>query len=87
MSKEGQIVNGVTFFTATIDLEKDDSVKIGMSAEVKLVNSNATGVVTLPMKAIQFDDNNSPYVLKKVKKMGLSRLKSPLELMMELQLK
>ena len=25
MSKEGQIVNGVTFFTATIDLEKDDS--------------------------------------------------------------
>ena len=68
MSKEGQIVNGVTFFTATIDLEKDDSVKIGMSAEVKLINSNATGVVTLPMKAIQFDDNNSPYVLKKGEK-------------------
>jgi len=65
MSKEGQIVNGVTFFTATIDLEKDDSVKIGMSAEVKVINSNATGVVTLPMKAISFDDNNNPYVLKK----------------------
>ena len=68
MSKEGQIVNGVTFFTATIDLEKDDSVKIGMSAEVRLINSNATGVVTLPMKAIQFDDNNNPYVLKKGEK-------------------
>jgi len=68
MSKEGQIVNGVTFFTATIDLEKDDTVKIGMSAEVKLINSNATGVVTLPMKAIQFDDNNNPYVLKKGEK-------------------
>ena len=68
MSKEGQIVNGVTFFTATIDLEKDDSVKIGMSAEVKLINSNVTGIVTLPMKAIQFDDNNNPYVLKKGEK-------------------
>jgi len=68
MSKEGKIVNGVTFFTATIDLEKDDSVKIGMSAEVKLINSNVTGVVTLPMKAIQFDDNNNPYVLKKGEK-------------------
>lgn len=68
MSKEGQIVNGVTFFTATIDLEKDEAVKIGMSAEVKLINSNAIGVVTLPMKAIQFDDDNNPYVLKQGEK-------------------
>lgn len=64
MSKEGQIVNGVTFFTATIDLEKDDSVKIGMSAEAKIISASVTGVVTLPMTAIQFEDNNNPYVLK-----------------------
>jgi HlyD family secretion protein len=68
MSKEGQIVNGVTFFTATIDLEKDESVKIGMSAEAKVINGNVQGVVTLPMKAIQFDDNNNPYVLTKGEK-------------------
>lgn len=68
MSKEGQIVNGVTFFTATIDLEKDESVKIGMSAEAKVINGNVQGVVTLPMKAIQFDDNNNAYVLKKGEK-------------------
>jgi len=65
MSKEGQIMNGVIYFTATIDLEKDSSLKIGMSAEVKLISNKATGVVTLPMTAIQFDDNNKPYVLKK----------------------
>ena len=65
MSKEGQIVNGVTYFTATIDLEKDDSLRIGMTAEVKLISNQATGVVTLPMTALQFDDNNKPYVLKK----------------------
>lgn len=65
MSKEGQITNGVTYFTSTIDLEKDNSLKIGMSAEVKLVSNKAAGVVTLPMIAIQFDDNNKPYVLKK----------------------
>jgi len=64
MSKEGQVLNGVTFFIATIDLEQDDSLRIGMSAEVKLINDNATGIVTLPMTAIQFDDNNNPYVLK-----------------------
>lgn len=65
MSKEGQVSNGLTFFLATIDLEKDDSLKIGMSAEVKVISNTATGVVTLPMTAIQFDDSNKPYVLKK----------------------
>jgi HlyD family secretion protein len=64
MSVEGQTVNGVTYFTATIDLAKDSHVKIGMSAEVKLISEQVTGVVTLPMSAIQFDNNNNPYVLK-----------------------
>ena len=68
MSKEGQITNGVAYFTATIDLEKDTSFKIGMSAEVKLISNKATGVVTLPMTSIGFDDNNKPYVLKKGEK-------------------
>lgn len=68
MSKEGQIMNGVTFFTATVDLAKDESVKIGMSAEVKLISNQASGVVILPMTAIQFNDNNMPYVLKRDEK-------------------
>lgn len=68
VSKEGQVVNDVTYFTAVIDLAKDSSVKIGMSADVKILNSKVTGVVTLPMTAVQFDDNNNPYVLKKDEK-------------------
>jgi len=68
MSKEGQVVNGIAFFTATIDLAKDDSLKIGMSAEVKVTSDKVTKVVTLPMNAIQFDENNRPYVLKKSEK-------------------
>jgi HlyD family secretion protein len=58
-------VNGVTYFTATIDLAKDSSIRIGMSAEVRLINEEVTGAVTLPMTAIQFDDNNNPFVLIK----------------------
>ncbi|WP_019849285.1 efflux RND transporter periplasmic adaptor subunit [Desulfitobacterium sp. PCE1] len=64
ISKEGQIINGVTFFTATIDLEKAENIRIGMSAEVKVVSNEAEGVVILPMTAIQFDENNKPYVFK-----------------------
>lgn len=64
ISKEGQIANGVTYFTATIDLNKDEKLRVGMSAEVKLVSATVMGAVTLPMSVIQFDDNNNPYVLK-----------------------
>lgn len=65
MSKEGEVMNGITFFMATIDLDKDEDLKIGMSAEVTLINTEVTGVVVLPVKALQFDDNNQPYVLEK----------------------
>ncbi|HHY25501.1 MAG TPA: HlyD family efflux transporter periplasmic adaptor subunit [Desulfitobacterium dehalogenans] len=64
ISKEGQIINGVTFFTATIDLEKAENIRVGMSAEVKVVSNEVKGVITLPMTAIQFDENNKPYVFK-----------------------
>jgi HlyD family secretion protein len=39
-----------------------------MSAEVKLVNNTAKGVVTIPMSVIEFDDSNTPYVLKEDQK-------------------
>lgn len=65
ISKEGNIINGVTYFPATINLEKNKGIMIGMSADVKLISNNAIGVVTLPMETIQFDENNKPFVLKK----------------------
>lgn len=64
LSKEGQVTNGVTYFTATIDLSRDKMLKAGMSAEVKLVSNSVRGAVTLPMSVIQFDNENNPYVLK-----------------------
>lgn len=64
ISKEGQIANGVTFYTASIDIEQDGNIRTGMSAEVKLVSGKAEKVVTLPMNVIQFDEQNQPYVFK-----------------------
>lgn len=64
ISKEGQIANGVTFYTATIDIEQDGNIRTGMSAEVKLISDKAKNVVTLPMNVIQFDEQNQPYVFK-----------------------
>ncbi|MGB8452520.1 MAG: HlyD family efflux transporter periplasmic adaptor subunit [Anaerocolumna sp.] len=65
ISKEGLVVNGVTYFTAVVDLEKDDAIKVGMSAEVKLRSFSVNNVVTLPVSVIQFDEINHPYVYLK----------------------
>ncbi|MDQ7093142.1 HlyD family efflux transporter periplasmic adaptor subunit [Desulfosporosinus sp. PR] len=65
VSKEGDYTNGVTTFTADISLPKDSSLRVGMSAEAKVLNQSVSNVVLLPMSAIQFDANNNPYVLLK----------------------
>lgn len=76
ISKEGQVVNGVTYFTADIDLKKDKSIKVGMSAEIKFPGDSVTNVVTLPMAVIQFDESNNPYVYLKDEKEHL--VKTPI---------
>ncbi|MFZ7120233.1 MAG: efflux RND transporter periplasmic adaptor subunit [Eubacteriaceae bacterium] len=63
VSKEGNISSGVSFFTAIVDLKNDKELKTGMSAEVELIKEQAVDVVTVPMYAVQFDDDNTPYVL------------------------
>lgn len=63
MSKEGQVINGVTYFIATVDLTQDEAIKIGMSAEVQVISDFVKNAVTLPMTVIQFEDDNTPYVL------------------------
>jgi len=62
VSKEGIYQNGVTFFTATISLTNDSAIRVGMSAEAKVLNKSVKNVTTLPMSAIQFDENNKAYV-------------------------
>jgi|GEM_PF-360912 len=64
ISKEGVVAGGLTYFIAAIDLSREQTLKVGMSAEVRLVKASVKGVVTIPMYAVSFDAGNSPYVLK-----------------------
>lgn len=64
ISREGVVLNGLTYFTATIALKSDAALRVGMSAEVRLVKNNVSNAVTIPMSAVSFDENNTPYVLK-----------------------
>lgn len=69
IAKEGTFMNGVTFFNATIEIANEGDILVGMSAEAKVLNESANNVVILPMTAIKFKDDNSPYV--NIKKEGL----------------
>lgn len=62
VSKEGNYQGGVTFFTADISLQPDRDIRVGMSAEAKILKNSALNVVLLPMSAVQFDDYNNPFV-------------------------
>ncbi len=63
--KEGQETGGVTYFNAAADIAGDNSIRVGMTAEVRIISGKAIGAVTLPMTAVQFDAENNPYVFKK----------------------
>lgn len=53
---------GVAYFTAVIDLPADPGIKIGMTAEARILNKQALGVLTIPMSSIQFDDEENTFV-------------------------
>ena len=62
VSRQAVVANGLSYFTASVDLEQDPDILVGMSAEVEMVNQQVSGVVTLDMEALQFDAYNHPYV-------------------------
>lgn len=62
VSKEATTVNNVSYFTAVVDIQKDSSLLVGMSTEIKMVNKSAAGAITISIKSLQFDNQNTPYV-------------------------
>jgi HlyD family secretion protein len=62
ISKEGTEINGITYFNSTISLEENENLRIGMSAEVKILKAEVEDAVILPMTVIEFDESNEPYI-------------------------
>lgn len=68
VSKEGVYANGITYFTAVFRLENDGTVKAGMSTEAKILKDDVKDALIIPLSAVSFDDDNTPYVLIKNEK-------------------
>lgn len=62
ISRTATSKNGVAYFYAIVKLEFDKDIKVGMTAEAKILKEEAKDAVVIPMKAISFDDENNPFV-------------------------
>ncbi|MEG0570356.1 MAG: HlyD family efflux transporter periplasmic adaptor subunit [Oscillospiraceae bacterium] len=65
ISNTATTVNGLSYFTAVVDLQKQDNIKIGMTAEAKIANQTASDSLTLSMESLKFHKDKKPYVLIK----------------------
>ena len=65
ISKEAVQEQEVTYFPATVSVENNGKIRIGMSCEVTALNQSVKSAPSISMKALQFDDNNKAYVNRK----------------------
>ncbi|GKX28832.1 hemolysin D [Vallitalea longa] len=56
------VQNGIAYFTASVDLPKNEEVKIGMSAEARILNESVSDALIIPIESLQFDEDEKPFV-------------------------
>ena len=66
IAKQGEYINGITLFETTISLESSEEIRVGMSAEARVLNEESKATAILPMRAIKFKEDNTPYVKIKI---------------------
>lgn len=62
VSREATIEDGVSYFSAVVELQDSSGLYAGVSAEVRMLDQQVRNVLTLPVSALQFDEANQPYV-------------------------
>lgn len=65
INRVSQSMGSVAFYSVTCDLTVPENVLPGMQATVTMPADSVTGVTTLDMAALAFDEENNPYVLLK----------------------
>lgn len=67
ISKTAVTQAGISYYEADVIIPSDGTLLEGMSVEVKALNKNVENAVTISMKALQFDNENKPFVYTKEK--------------------
>ena len=62
ISRVATIENGVSYFESEVDFDGDEDARSGMSAEVRLVTSEADNTTSISAEAIQTAEDGSTFV-------------------------
>ena len=62
LSKNATVENGVSYFRGVVEITDTKDVLVGMSTEVKAVKDNVKDAKTISINAVEFDEENQPYV-------------------------
>lgn len=65
ISSKAETSGGVSYFSADVSFEADENIRAGMTAEVKLVSRKSNDAVSIPVEALNYNQDNSAYVLVK----------------------
>ncbi len=65
IARDATTDGGVSYYAVKLQIDATEAIRSGMSVEVKVLNQEALGAVSISTKALSYDEFNKPYVLVK----------------------
>lgn len=65
VSKNATVSNGLSYFRGVIQIKETEDILPGMSTEVKAIKDDIKNAKTISINAVEFDDENQPFVFVK----------------------
>lgn len=62
IAREATISGNIAYYDAKVSVPQDGTLRMGMSAEVTVLKDKALLATTITLGAVQFDEDNQPYV-------------------------
>ena len=65
ISREAIPLGNISYFPASVKISSDDFIRVGLSAEVKVLNQRSENTITVSMRAIRFNEENMAFVYRR----------------------
>ena len=62
IGREATVSGNIAYYDAKVSVPQDGTLRMGMSAEVTVLKDKALMATTITLGAVQFDEDNQPYV-------------------------
>ncbi len=62
IDREATVNGNIAYYDAKVSVPQDGTLRMGMSAEVTVLKDKALMATTITLNAVQFDEDNQPYI-------------------------